>query len=337
MVCLCRLPYSFAVEPYSEDLARQAAVFSSIAYGDPFLVSQNKFYNSSCQLPGFTVLHTYQSQPLDHDAFGYIGVDKEEKLVVVAFKGSNDTEDYITDLIGSLHYHFSCVIEGVDLGHTHLGFCAFYTSLVTLGLAEEVAALAARMGEEYTVLVTGHSLGGGVASLCAVDLGKRLNVSSLLYTFGEPRAGDVGFATAVAEYSRGSYRLVHASDCVPHLPPCCGGMDGGHCAEVADCPFHHGQEIWYDDDMSVGAQYVACPGDEDEDVCSNGSISSVEDHHYYFGERLGTWCCFPPPPSERSSEMERKRSMIEQRIKTLESHGRMSRSEAERTGVTAVV
>lgn len=139
--------------------------------------------------------------------------------------------------------------------------------------------------------------------------------------------------------------------------------------------------------MSVGAQYVACPGDEvgkrgkgkggpsihgigkvlllllieqivswkgsgktvvsslivsffffqDEDVCSNGSISSVEDHHYYFGERLGTWCCFPPPPSERSSEMERKHSMIEQRIKTLESHGRMSRSEAERTGVTAVV
>lgn len=31
---------------------------------------------------------------------------------------------------------------------------------------------------------------------------------------------------------------------------------------MADCPFHHGQEIWYDDDMSVGAQYVACPGDE---------------------------------------------------------------------------
>ena len=69
-----------------------------------------------------------------------------------------------------------------------------------------------------------------MASLCAVDLGKRLNVSSLLYTFGEPRAGDVGFATAVAEYTQGSYRLVHASDCVPHLPPCCGGVDGGNHA-----------------------------------------------------------------------------------------------------------
>jgi len=39
--------------------------------------------------------------------------------------------------------------------------------------------------------------------------------------------GDADFASSLASHSLGSYRVVHASDCVPHLPPCCGGLRKG--------------------------------------------------------------------------------------------------------------
>ena len=61
---------------------------------------------------------------------------------------------------GPIRYRFSCMIGGVNLGKTHHGFCAYYRSLVMLGLARDVAKLWEERGEgEYTVLVTGHSLG----------------------------------------------------------------------------------------------------------------------------------------------------------------------------------
>ena len=57
-----------------------------------------QIYNESCRLEEFTILHTYLSLPKDRDAFAYVGIDVQEKLIVVAFKGSNDTEDYVTDI-----------------------------------------------------------------------------------------------------------------------------------------------------------------------------------------------------------------------------------------------
>jgi len=147
------------LNPYSDTLARKAALFSSLAYGEPASIAANHIYNSSCQLPEFTILHTYLSPPRAHDAFAYIGVDVREKLIVVAFKGSNDTEDYITDIAGPVRYRFRCSIGGVELGHTHHGFCAYYRSLAMLGLAGEVARMWEGRRGEYKVLVTGHSLG----------------------------------------------------------------------------------------------------------------------------------------------------------------------------------
>lgn len=294
--------FSFSValplQPYSDTLARKAALFSSLAYGEPASIAANSIYNSTCQLPEFTILHTYLSPPRARDAFAYIGMDVKEKLIVVAFKGSNDTEDYIIDIAGPVRYRFPCSIGGVELGQTHHGFCAYYRSLAVLGLALEVTRMWEEKKGEYTVLVTGHSLGGAAATLCAADLGKRFGLSTLLYTFGEPRVGDADFASSLASHSLGSYRVVHASDCVPHLPPCCGGLRKEQCHPKPDCPFHHGQEVWYDNSMGEGAPFVMCPGDEDEDACTNGSVTSVSDHKYYFGERLGTWCCFPPLPPD---------------------------------------
>lgn len=41
---------------------------------------------------------------------------------------------------------------------------------------------------------------------------------------------------------------------------------------------------------------------QDEDACSNGSVTSVPDHKVYFQEHVGAFCGYPPgtfPPPER--------------------------------------
>lgn len=70
------------------------------------------------------------------------------------------------------------------------------------------------------VIATGHSLGGALATLCAVDL--QYNFSSTMtiesYTFGAPRVGNPGFAESFNRRVPNSYRIVNGMDIVPALP-----------------------------------------------------------------------------------------------------------------------
>lgn len=52
---------------------------------------------------------------------------------------------------------------------------------------------------DYTLFVTGHSLGAAAAALCSADLLDRFNIPSTLYTFGEPRVGDHAFASILTQ------------------------------------------------------------------------------------------------------------------------------------------
>lgn len=70
------------------------------------------------------------------------------------------------------------------------------------------------------VTVTGHSLGGALATLCAVDIqynfGSKVQVDA--YTFGAPRAGNSGFRDSYNERVPNSFRFVNGMDIVPALP-----------------------------------------------------------------------------------------------------------------------
>ncbi|KAH7709188.1 class 3 lipase protein [Aphelenchoides avenae] len=84
--------------------------------------------------------------------------------------------------------------------------------------------------------VTGHSLGGATASIGAGVAAKQgifPSSSIKLYTFGQPRTGNGDYATAHAKQVPETYRVVHAHDLVPHVPPL--GFEGykHHKSEVS--------------------------------------------------------------------------------------------------------
>lgn len=96
---------------------------------------------------------------------------------------------------------------------THRGFAEAYRS---------VGSQIACWLDEYqaeTVTITGHSLGGALATLCAdvlQDMG--LDVAGV-YTFGSPRVGNRTFARQYDEdLDYLTHRVVNARDPVPWLP-----------------------------------------------------------------------------------------------------------------------
>lgn len=71
------------------------------------------------------------------------------------------------------------------------------------------------------VTVTGHSLGGALATLCAVDLQYNFGtqISRLeVYTYGSPKVGNDGFQKSYNRRVVNSYRFVHGMDIVPEVP-----------------------------------------------------------------------------------------------------------------------
>ena len=69
------------------------------------------------------------------------------------------------------------------------------------------------------VTVTGHSLGGALATLCAVDAQYNFsNIKIDIYTFGAPRVGNSGFRESFNRRVPDSHRFVYGMDVVPSLP-----------------------------------------------------------------------------------------------------------------------
>ena len=72
-----------------------------------------------------------------------LGVDSARELVVAAFKGSNDTADWVQDFSGGEFDFSSCALpSGESVGTVHAGFCEYYVDIAELGLVADFVALA---------------------------------------------------------------------------------------------------------------------------------------------------------------------------------------------------
>ena len=158
----------------------------------------------------------------------------------------------------------------------------------------------------YKVWVTGHSLGGALASLASTALlhdGSTTKSKLLMYTFGQPRVGDYQYALRHDKLVPISFRVTHYRDVVVHLPTCTTIVPGTPCIAYTGGPYHHGKEIYYGNTvMTKTSSYKKCQGlPHNEDLgCSNnptvwskcftsGFQKCINDHLYYFGISVGNW------------------------------------------------
>lgn len=164
-----------------------------------------------------------------------------DKLIAVVFRGteSSNLHDWFTDL----EIDFADNTEFAGGIKVHSGFykalCSVYEAL------KNFLELPNNKGK--AIWFTGHSLGGALATLAAFKLHHEGYENKILglYTFGQPRVGNVIFAKRFDEkLGHKSYRLVNNNDIVPRIPPRCEPL----CDANENYSHYKGQTIYFDKD-----------------------------------------------------------------------------------------
>jgi triacylglycerol lipase len=143
------------------------------------------------------------------EAFGFI--IESDDTIVIGFRGTMSTADTISDLL-AIQIPYPWVPHG---GQTHRGFTEIYATA-----RQQILTALSKCAVEKKVLITGHSLGGALATLCAFDLAYTTTFKSpSVYTYGAPRVGDPAFAAAYNRTIAINHRLAIESDLIPLIPP----------------------------------------------------------------------------------------------------------------------
>jgi triacylglycerol lipase len=172
---------------------------------------------------GFPKFKFLQGTRRISDTQGYI-IGNDE-TVILAFRGTEkNMRDWATDLKFIKH-------EG-PFGGVHGGFNSAFNSVVitlTQGLVE-------LHDKKQKLWITGHSLGGALATLAVASLTEIGTEVFCSYTFGSPRVGDEDFATQFKQkVGDRVHRLVNGNDIVPRVPPQVTGFK------------HVGKEVLFDE------------------------------------------------------------------------------------------
>jgi hypothetical protein len=226
---------------------------------------------AASNLTPFTISEAVEPGPTAGDVGDYVTVQggfgvlltltqagqQTRELTVIALRGTRSFAEWLDDA-EFMPVPFAGAISQLKsgLGSVHAGFYADYTvgtDGLTAATGQELSSdvslrakgsLAAQVGTYVSsikgadVYVTGHSLGGAVATLCALDVAYTFPGSAeslALYALASPRVA-VGLSDSfnvavptlgnmdvfLANFQRlvpNAYQVIHAADIVPIVPP----------------------------------------------------------------------------------------------------------------------
>lgn len=252
-------PVSAQVFEELEELARIVDI--SYCVGSTGIQKPFQCYGRCNEFEGFELVTTWNTGPLLSDSCGYIAISHApfKERVIVAFRGTYSIANTIADLstrhaeyvpfagnndsssvcssrssqvnemrmVSQLKGRYqgrSIDIEGCKNCTIHTGFLTSWQNTRCIILPHVENALKQFPG--YELVLVGHSLGGAVAAIAALEL-KARGYQPHVTTFGEPRLGnaelnrfiDHKFNLNANSADDALYRRVtHVNDPVPLLP-----------------------------------------------------------------------------------------------------------------------
>lgn len=190
-----------------------------------------KISNESYQSPSDVNFSTISSdlQVLSHikntntilrDTEMYVLYDNQNNSLILSFRGSEKISEEIRDWINNftaIQFPFLTDVTESN-GLVHAGFYTAYS-----GIRKELIDFVLNKIRDYNIekiSITGHSLGGGLATISALDLTIHIpNIEIEVYTYGSPRVGNPEFSDYYNDIVPNSFRIVNENDLATFVPP----------------------------------------------------------------------------------------------------------------------
>lgn len=227
-----------AADPMNPTTAVTWGPFIQAAYeqfvSDPGQVNPAAITNMPA---GYTLVRTIQMTdsigPVHSRVFyGFVAVGGTPPIAVVALRGTATTVEWWNDFQWDL-VPFTQVSNG---GKVAQGFDDIYSTFGTMTPGQQQstpapATFAASLAQAATenlpaevdpaglpIVVTGHSLGGALATLLVADLTANTPLKPQGWTFASPNVGDAAFAARYGALITVSWRIYNQVDVVPYFP-----------------------------------------------------------------------------------------------------------------------
>ncbi|KAL2916242.1 hypothetical protein HK105_204333 [Polyrhizophydium stewartii] len=212
--------------------------YASAAYCTAVTANGQWTCGPSCQgaTAGTTVFKTFNG---GDTGTGLVAVQPSSKSIVVIFRGSKTPADWFKNLnfgLDPASWLQASWAVPTNLGNrltgarlaipdrlkVHGGFQEIYLGVRNTVQTAITDALDKNPG--FSVNFVGHSLGGALACLAAVDYlslhGTSNAANTFVYTYGQPRTGNTAWADYFSGLPFGGiHRVTRVQDPVPHLPP----------------------------------------------------------------------------------------------------------------------
>lgn len=250
---------------YDWRAANASVSLSALSYcGNETILSGN--YSESIYVDDFIPTNIIYNKY--YDVNGFIGISKNERAIYVVFRGSETITNWLDDFETLMTTYPLCPQCSV-----HAGF--YYSSLSVKDDVVHWTQALQKDNPTFDVVVAGHSLGGALATLTAVNLIINDITNVRHFSFGSPRVGNTAAAIFISSLLPEIYRTTHYKDIVPHNP-------------FTNFGYKHVSGEWYENDQGKLSQ---CMGYEDVHCADQWTLEEdIADHMKYLGRSM--WCTF---------------------------------------------
>ncbi|GMT31858.1 hypothetical protein PFISCL1PPCAC_23155, partial [Pristionchus fissidentatus] len=249
--------------------------------------------------PDVTLIKQYsvECDKAGNNCGAILAVSQEAKAIYIAYKGSSFDKQQILSPYFLIYQLFAEFIHGLaaqlgawekfvdDAGVITYFHNAFQKVFVESELQEDLIALR-KKHPAYRLWLTGHSLGGSLASMTALYAArnKLIDQSKIrLITFGEPRTGNVAYAKAIETEIDFRYRVVKRNDLVSNIP---NSVDPNAIlltpAMFDRQPLFYRYLVHYDNLMLKTDGFKVCQLSDDHGCRNLAGAVDINDHVSYF-------------------------------------------------------
>merc|ERR1712228_649436 len=289
-IVLLSLIYAFATvsSQYDHSLGNEAIYYALGAFCEKSSIETwtsgiklDAYYNLPSSVKQFEIFEVIETESNVLHAF--IGFDTSKSRIVLSFRGSDNFENWMSNINFALSPYPNG--QSVSNAKVHPGFYQAFKDLESAGLAGAIFDAFAERPSYDEILVTGHSLGGALAGIAALELKQSSIYNSLsnkhvnVITFGSPRWCNHPLANLYNDVIDTNWRIVNRYDIVSTLPP--GSM---HYRHVGTQIWYNYERWWWD--MNP-IEYKVCDGSGEDSNCFGAKfwwdrIAQVHHHLEYF-------------------------------------------------------